>query len=303
MTARAEAAYTAPMIQSMTGFGAGRAKVGDEEISVEIRSVNHKFCEVKARLPAELAAGEADLARQIKEAVRRGALEVSVKRSPGRASVVPRVDLELARAYVSAVAEAARELGLAQNLGAAELAQVEGLVSLEARALDLASAREAQRLAAQEALRALHAMREKEGASLAQDLLARVQALREGARVLASLSPKSVEDYRKRLAERIAELSRGVAVDPQRLAQEVALFADRVDIAEELTRLASHLDQLEAMVHSSEPAGRRMDFLVQEIHREVNTAGSKSQSAEIAQRIVALKAEVERIREQVQNVE
>lgn len=303
MTARPEASYTPPMIRSMTGFGAGRAKVGEEEISVEIRSVNHKFCEVKARLPPELAAGEVDLVRQIKEAVRRGALEVFVKRSPGRSSLVPRVDLDLARAYVSAVTEAARELGLALNLGAAELAQVEGLVSLEARALDLASAREAQRVAAQEALRALHAMREKEGATLAQDLLGRAQALREGVAALAQLSPRSVEEYRQRLAERVAELSRGVPVEPQRLAQEVALFADRVDIAEELTRLASHLDQLEAMVNSSEPAGRRMDFLVQEIHREVNTAGSKSQSAEIAQRIVSLKAEVERIREQVQNVE
>lgn len=291
------------MIFSMTGFGAGKAKVGDEEVSVEIRSVNHKFCEVKARLPQELAALEPELVRQIKETVRRGALEVFVKRSPGRSSLVPRVDLELARAYVNALGEAARELGLAQNLGTAELALVDGLVTLEARALDLEKAREAQKLAADEALRALRTMREKEGLALAQDLLGRAQVLREGASRLKSLSPQTVESYRARLEERVAELSRGMPLEPQRLAQEVALFADRVDVAEELTRLTSHLDQLGALVHSTEPAGRRMDFLVQEIHREVNTTGSKSQSAEISQLVVALKAEVERIREQVQNVE
>jgi uncharacterized protein (TIGR00255 family) len=228
---------------------------------------------------------------------------VFLKRGQGRSSLSPRVDLELARRYVAALQEAGRELQLAQNLGVAELAQVEGLVSLEARALDLDQAREAMRGAAEEALRALRLMREREGRSLAQDLLARVEVLREGARRLLALSPQSVETYRARLGERVAELSRGAGVDPQRLALEVALFADRVDVAEELTRLGSHLDQFEAMVQSSEPAGRRMDFLVQEIHREVNTTGSKSQSAEIAQLVVGLKAEVERIREQVQNVE
>ena len=118
-----------------------------------------------------------------------------------------------------------------------------------------------------------------------------------------TLAPKAVEEYRARLADRIAELAKGVTVDPQRLAQEVAFFAERTDVAEEMTRLHSHLGQFEALLVAKEPVGRKMDFLVQEMHREVNTTGSKSQHPEISSRVVALKAELERIREQVQNVE
>jgi uncharacterized protein (TIGR00255 family) len=292
------------MIQSMTGFGSGRSSVKDVEIVVEIRSVNHKYAEVKARLPQELAALEADVVRQIKDTLRRGAIEVTVKRAwLGRSGLVPKVDAELAREYVVALDGLAQQLSLERDLGIAELAQVEGVVTLEARQLDLDAARDALSSAAKQALEALVAMREREGMTLAQDLLARVAVVKKGVDEIRALAPQSVDHYRQRLEERIAELSRGMALDPQRLAQEVALFADRTDIAEELTRLGSHLEQLEGLIHASEPAGRRMDFLVQEINREVNTIGSKSQAAEIAQRVVALKAEIERIREQVQNIE
>ncbi len=293
------------MILSMTGFGAGKGQSGEEEISVSLRSVNHKFCEVKARLPYELAPLEAELVRQVKDGLARGAIEASVRRTAGggRSATTAKVDLELARQYVSALNEAADALSLPRNLGTAELARIEGLVQIEARALDVDAARAAMKQATEQAIKAMVAMREREGKALAQDLLSRVASIREAAKKVAELSPASIEHYRERLEARVAELSRGVAVDPQRLAQEVALFADKVDIAEELTRLESHLEQLEQLVHGSEPAGRRMDFLVQELHREVNTTGSKSQSAEIAQLVVGMKAEVERIREQVQNVE
>jgi uncharacterized protein (TIGR00255 family) len=146
-------------------------------------------------------------------------------------------------------------------------------------------------------------MRLSEGEAIHADLDARLKLLEGWSREVAQLAPRAVQEYQQRLTDRIAELARGVAVDPQRLAQEVALFAERTDIAEEVTRLASHLEQFRALLASSEPAGRRMDFLVQEMHREVNTTGSKSQHAEISARVVSMKAEVERIREQVQNVE
>jgi uncharacterized protein (TIGR00255 family) len=292
------------MIHSMTGFGRGRGRAGDEEITVEIRSVNHKYCEVKPRMPQELAPLEAELVRRIKDTVRRGALEVTVRRSAtARSTLVPRFDLELARELVRCLDEAAQQLSLARNLGIAELAQFEGLVTFETRSLDPDAAREALRAAVDEALAALVDMRRREGEALAQDLLGRLVTLRESAERIRVLSPETVEHYRARLEERAQELSRGLQIDPQRLAQEVALFADRVDIAEELTRLGSHLAQFEQLATSSEPAGRRMDFLIQEINREVNTTGSKSQSAEIAQLIVSMKAEIERLREQVQNVE
>lgn len=292
------------MILSMTGFGAGRGRAGEEEISVEIRAVNHKFCEVKPRFPSELAPLETDVVRQVKEGVRRGALDVIIRRSSGARSLfVPRIDVALAREYVATLKQVGEQLGLEQNLGVAELAQIEGLVVLESRALDLEGARAAVRQAVDEALLGLRAMREREGQALAADLSKRINDLRAMAEKVRGLSPGSVESYRTRLGERIAELSRGIPVDPQRLAQEVALFADRVDVAEEQTRLDAHFGAFERLVASEEPAGRRMDFLVQEIHREVNTIGSKSQSAEIAELVVGMKAEVERVREQVQNVE
>jgi uncharacterized protein (TIGR00255 family) len=146
-------------------------------------------------------------------------------------------------------------------------------------------------------------MRTTEGEAVRSDIAARLALIEATASELARLAPVAVQAYHARLSERAAELAKGVAVDPQRLAQEVALFAERTDVAEELTRLASHVSQFRALLDAAEPAGRKMDFLVQEMHREVNTTGSKSQHPEISSRIVTLKAELERIREQVQNVE
>jgi len=292
------------MILSMTGFGAGRARAGEEEVAAELRSVNHKYCEVKARLPTELLPLESEVVRQVKEGVRRGALDLTLKRTgDARSLYVPKVDVALARELVAELKAVGEQLGLAQDLGIAELSQIEGIVSFEARGVDLDSARKAVREAVDQALAALKAMREREGQALAEDLGKRLETLKDLAAKVRALSPSTVQSYKARLEERVAELSRGIPVEPQRLAQEVALFADRVDGAEERWRLVAHFKAFERLVAGLEPAGRRMDFLVQEMHREVNTIGSKSQSAEIAEIVVGMKAEIERVREQVQNVE
>ncbi len=291
------------MIRSMTGFGAGRSGGGDEGIEAEIRSVNHKFCEVKARLPRELAALETELVRQVKDRLARGGIDFTLRRSSARGALAPRVDAELAAAYARAFEEVRARLGLAGPVSLSEVLAAEGVVTLEERAVDLDAARAAAAGAIATALDALLAMREREGEALARDLESRLVSVEGLAARLAALSPRSVEDYRARLHERVAELSRGLAPDPQRLATEVALFADRTDVTEEITRLASHVAQMRGLLASGEPVGRKMDFLVQEMHREANTVGSKSQSAEAAAAVVALKAEIERMREQVQNVE
>ncbi len=292
------------MLKSMTGFGAGRARVGDEEFSVELRSLNHKFCEVKARLPRELSALEPIVSKQVKDRLARGSVELLVKRQTATASgTVPMVDVALAREYARAFRELANALGTSADISWAQVASQPGVVKLEEKGMDLESATQAVHAALGQALTALEQMRQVEGDAIYADLDARLKLIEGWSQEVAALAPKAVEDYRQRLSERVAELARGVAVDPQRLAQEVALFAERTDIAEEVTRLASHLEQFRALMASSEPAGRRMDFLVQEMHREVNTTGSKSQHAEISARVVSMKAEVERIREQVQNVE
>jgi uncharacterized protein (TIGR00255 family) len=291
------------MIRSMTGFGSGHGRSGLEEIDVEVRSVNHKFCEVKVRLPRELTALELETVRQVKERLARGGIDVSARRAPGKAGLTPRVDLALAEEYARAFGAVGDRLGLPGQVGLAQILEAEGVVTLEERSADLDAAREALAAALALALGSLSAMRESEGQALARDLEARLQAVEAMVARVEELTPRSVEHYRQRLAERVAELARGVTVDPARLAAEVALFADRADVSEELTRLRSHLSQMRLLIGGGEPAGRKMDFLVQEMHREVNTVGSKSQSGEIGALVVALKAEIERMREQVQNVE
>jgi uncharacterized protein (TIGR00255 family) len=291
------------MIRSMTGFGAGRAAQGGEDVDVEARSVNHKFCEVKVRLPRELAALETEISRTVKDRLARGGVEVTLRRGSGRGALAPRVDVALAEAYARAFGEIRTRLGLPGEVGLADVLQAEGVVSLEERAVDGESARTAVAAALGQALSGLEAMRSREGEALARDLEGRLAELGVLVGRVEVLAPQSIDHYRARLQERIQEVARGFIPDPARLAQEVALFADRMDVSEEITRLRSHLSQTHALVCGDEPAGRKMEFLVQEMHREANTIGSKSQSAEIATLVVALKAEIERMREQVQNVE
>jgi len=291
------------MIRSMTGFGAGRGAAADEVVEAEVRSVNHKFCEVKARLPREMGSLETDLVRQVKDRLARGGIEFTLRRTAARGALSPRVDAELAAEYARAFEDLRARLGLAGPVALSEVLSAAGVVSLEERAVNLDLARAASIAALASALDALLAMREREGEALARDLELRLGVVEGIAARLAEQSPRSVEVYRARLHERVAELSRGLAPDPARLATEVALFADRTDVTEELTRLASHVGQMRGLLASQEPAGRKMDFLVQEMHREANTVGSKSQSAEAAAAVVSLKAEIERMREQVQNVE
>ena len=291
------------MIRSMTGFGSGRAASGAEAVDVEIRSVNHKFCEVKVRLPRELAALELELARLVKERLARGGVEVSVRRSGGQGTLAPRVDAALAADYARAFGELQAQLGLQGGLTLADVLAAEGVVRLEERPPDLEAGRAAATGALAAALDALSVMRAREGEALARDLSARLDTIEQAVARVETLAPQSIEHYRARLGERLQDVARGFVPDPARLAQEVALFADRMDVSEEITRLRSHVAQTRGLMAGSEPAGRKMEFLVQEMHREANTIGSKSQSAEIASLVVGLKAEVERMREQVQNVE
>ncbi len=291
------------MIRSMTGFGAGRGASGGEELDVEVRSVNHKFCEVKVRVPRELAALEIEAVKVVRERLARGGVEVSVRRPGGAAGLAPRIDVALAESYAHAFRELQARLGLGGAVRLADVIGADGVVRLEERTADLDAAREALRRALGAALDALVSMRGREGHALAADLAGRLDVLDGLVARVEKQGPQALEHHRARLAERVQELARGVAVDPARLEQEVVLLADRTDVTEEVTRLRSHVGQVRGLLQLAEPAGRKLDFLVQEMHREVNTIGSKSQSAEISSLVVAMKAEIERIREQVQNVE
>ncbi len=213
------------------------------------------------------------------------------------------MDAPLAEAYARAYAEVAARLGLHGQVQLSDIIAAEGVIRLDDRDADLDAARAATERALGQALDALVAMRVREGEALRRDLEARLVTV-EGLVVrVEALAPQAVEHHRTRLAERVQELTRGIPLDPSRLAQEIALLAERTDVAEEVTRLRSHVAQARQLLGSGEPAGRKLDFLVQEMHREGNTIGSKSQHAEISAVVVALKAEIERMREQVQNVE
>ena len=240
------------MIRSMTGFGAGRGVEGAEEISLEIRSVNHKFCEVKARLPRELGALETELVRLIKDRLHRGAIDLFVRRTAaGGATMMPRIDLALAQEYATLYQQVAKELELEGKPSINDILQAQGVLTLEERSADTEQAGTAARLALNLALDEAVSMREREGKALAEDLLARASLIREQASRIQEISPKSAEAYRRRLEARLAELGREAAVAPERLAQEVVMFADRIDVVEELTRLSSHLDQLEKFLARS----------------------------------------------------
>jgi uncharacterized protein (TIGR00255 family) len=288
----------------MTGFGAGRAREGGEEVSVEVRSVNYKFCEVKARLPRELGGLEAEIVRTVKARLRRGSIEVAVQRTATTAPpLAPRVDEQLAREYAAALRRARDAAGLQGDVTLQDLAAAEGVLVLEERRPDLEVVGRAVASALEAGLAELEAMRAREGAALAADLAGNAALIDKRLADAEALAPGVVEAHRARLTQRIAELAGGVPADPQRVAQEVAIFAERSDVAEEVSRLKIHLARFGEQLREDGAQGRQLDFLVQEMNREVNTLGSKSQSAEIAQRVVEMKALLERIREQVQNVE
>jgi uncharacterized protein (TIGR00255 family) len=290
------------MLRSMTGFGAATATADDEQLSVEIRSINQKFIDVKVRFPRELAALEADVAKAVKEVLHRGAVEVQIHRKSLRGAATVKVDLPLAREYARAFDELRASLGSAEALPARSIFEAEGVVRLEDKAAGLGAAKRALLQAVATALLQVSTMRESEGASLAADLHNRLQLLTELLRRLDVLIPAALVEHRQRLQIRIEEILTR-PLDPGRLEQEVALLVDRTDVSEELSRLRSHLEQFAALLSAEGPAGRRLDFLAQEIHREVTTLANKSQSAEISRVAIELKAEAERIREQVQNIE
>jgi uncharacterized protein (TIGR00255 family) len=292
-----------PALLSMTGYGHGSAPCLGGKVGVEVRTVNHKYCDVKTRLPRDFNPLEPRLGSAVKARLARGHIEVSVRWEelpPGRTEV--RVDLPRARAILEAFEKLRDALGLAGEVDLALLDahDVVAVQEVPGAPEDLWPGLSA---ALESALDACVAMREAEGRALLADLLARcdrLDALRADA---AAIAPRILADLEARLRERLAELASGVAVDPARLAQEVAFWAERADVAEELKRLESHLAQLREIALAGGPVGRKLDFLCQELNREINTLGAKSQSVEMTRIALEFKSELEKAREQIQNVE
>jgi uncharacterized protein (TIGR00255 family) len=289
---------------SMTGYGRSACEAFGRRIVVEIRSVNHRFFDFKVRAPWMDAAFETQLLQAARRRLDRGAVTVSVREELGADGAVDvRANVRLARGDLRALDELRIELALPEPPSLALLAQLRDVIVVGDPNLSGEQLWEAARGAVEEALDQLAEMRAREGKALAIDLLARVERLRALRTAIGELGREAPVEFRRRLEERLASALRPGEVDPARLAQEVVIFSDRADISEELTRLDSHLVQFQALVEGGGPVGRKLDFLVQELNREVNTIGAKSQSGEIARQVVDAKAEIEKMREQIQNVE
>jgi uncharacterized protein (TIGR00255 family) len=290
-------------MRSMTGFGLGEVPLGSGRLGVEIRGVKHRFLDVRVRVPRELGDMSTFLEQIAREKLTRGRYEVAM-RVDGTTLTAPSLDRDRARAAFRALCDLRDELAPESDVPLSLLAAVPDLfVSSAEREPD--RLRSAARSAFEAAVLGLDVMREREGASLRDDLARRIQRVRQLAREIERRAPVVLQAHRQRLKERADRLRAGndVEVDGARLEQEIAIFAERCDVSEELTRLESHCDQFVGLLGSQESTGRRLDFLLQEMAREANTVGAKSLDATASHGVVDVKAEIERMREQVQNVE
>ena len=288
----------------MTGYGRGQAQLGQGTITVELRSLNSRFLDLHLRLPPIMSVLEEPLSRHISRFFSRGRVNVYVSLSAlGRP--VPKLVLNrpLLEQYQKIAVELRAELDLSGPLELTPLLLNRELVVPEEPEVAEQELWEALEPAVNQALEQALAMRSSEGQRLAQDMLARLEHLEQLLEELEQRAPEIVEAYRNRLNERIGELMGEVPVDAQRIAQEVAIMADKCDITEEIVRARSHIAQFRSFLEREEPVGRRLDFLLQELNREANTIGAKSPDARVAQIVVELKSEIERLREQAQNVE
>jgi uncharacterized protein (TIGR00255 family) len=288
----------------MTGYGVGACQVGGRRLTIEIRAVNHRFFDLKLRLPWSDAAAETLLTAALRRGVERGALTVQLREEGGGAAApAVSVNLPLARQYHAALEELRRALGLQEPVSLALVAAQRDVIVAGEPDLHGEALFKALEPGVAAAIADLGEMRRREGAVVAGDLRRRGLRLRELGDTIARLAAAAPARLRDRLTERLAALGSLGEVDPTRLAQEVALMAERVDIAEEVERLRSHLGQLDHLLADEAPVGRRLDFLLQELGREVNTMASKAQDHDLALLVVEAKAELEKMREQVQNVE
>ncbi len=292
------------MIKSMSGHGRAAAANEALRITVEIRSVNHRFCRVSIRLPSELTALEDHARRQVQKCVRRGKVDVTVSFA-GASGQSTRLDQAVADAWIRELRDLAERTGLEGGPTVGDVLQLPGVLA-GASTLPMDDAT-GDLLAAviAEALTAFDTMRSREGADLAADLSDRVALMRESIEEIATVGDALPERIRDQMRQRISDLlgETGTEVGEDRIVQEAAYFADRADVTEEIVRLRSHLEKVDTLLVSDEAVGRTLEFVTQEIHRELNTIGSKTKDLEVADTIVALKTELERLREQVQNIE
>ena len=293
------------MLISMTGFGRAECQDGDYSYKAEIRSVNNRFIEINTRLPKAFLDLELPLKKLVKSHCARGSINVTItlanaNGNPGDWEIKP--NLPLASQYVEALKEIQTSLGLEGKVNIDSIIGLRDIIKVEPVTID--PAKESLLLnIAESALASLQKMREEEGKYLQNDLSERIDTIEKHAEQIKTRQPEIIQEYKARLKEKIKLLNDGIEIDESRLAQETAVLADRCDITEEITRFVSHLKQFRKLFESTEPMGRKLEFITQEINREVNTMGSKSSDIQVANLVIEIKSALEKIREQLQNIE
>jgi len=291
-------------MRSMTGYGRGDADHAGTKFSVELNSVNRKQSDIVINLPRDLAGLEPRIRQAINEKISRGRMNVVVGLHQGaNGAAALALDTVLARSYHDAMLTLQKELSAPGEITIGTILQAPGVMRSPEQSVDADEAWPTVQRALTTALGELIKMREREGKHLAKDLIHRLKVLRQEIKAIRALYPDVVKKYRAALMERIQKAGLDLPVEDERLLKEVTIFADRSDISEELTRLESHLAQFAHHLRKNEPVGRTLEFITQEIFRELNTLGAKSNDAGISQHVVACKAELEKIREQIQNLE
>jgi uncharacterized protein (TIGR00255 family) len=292
------------MIKSMTGYGSAKGASGKLEVSIELKSVNNRYLDCSIKMPRVFSAFEDPMKAIVQKHISRGKVDVYVAVDSSNADDVEiKVNRPLAAAYLSALRDMALQFDLSCNISAMDLTRFPDVLQAEKRETD------AEQLCSdicsilEAALAGFDGMREREGDKLSRDISLRLDEIERLTSAAEEISPRSVAEYRKKLEARMQEFLQAASIDEQRILAEAAIFADRTAISEETVRLRSHIAQLREMLQSREPVGRKIDFLVQEFNREANTIGSKGNDKEMARVIVDLKAEIEKIREQAQNIE
>lgn len=292
------------MPRSMTGYGRGEAISGQQRVACEMRSVNHRFSEIVVRLPRALSVLEDRVRKTVADRVVRGRVDISITvESLSQAQKSVSVDIGLAAAYHKALCQLQAELGLPGQVTMLEIIGLPQVFCVEEKSIDPEDTWLLIAPAVNSALDGLIAMREREGDVLVCDILARCKLVEEVVNGIAMRAPQVVEEYRQRLEKRLAELLPSGVFDESRLSMEVAMLAERASIEEETVRLGSHLRHVGIILSSECSSGRKLDFLLQEMNREINTIASKSQDLPIAEAVVIVKSELEKIREQIQNLE
>ncbi len=288
----------------MTGYGRGECARDGFKITVELGAVNRRQSEISVNLPRDLEILEAPVRDAINARVARGRVTARVAIHTAGGKISARINMPLAKAYAAELAKLARQLKLSGGVSLDQIVRAPGVFQSDEELAGAETILPVVEKALRQALDALVKMREREGAHLTRDLAARIEIMRRAVEKIQKQAPQTAENYRRHLLERIKSAGiEAIAPDDERLLKEVVVFADRSDISEELTRLQSHFQQFEDCRKSQEPVGRTLDFLAQEMNREINTIGSKANDAVISREVVTLKVELERFREQAQNVE